>query len=227
VSWSERVARAIPLVPACAALATGLHVRGGERRGERRALEALGRSPSSTRLAAALAAFGIGVVAALLVLVNTHVSLSAFFPTVHRSGGFTFERGTFASVRAGFRVMADGSIALAPALDTPLTASARDLASADATGSWLSPRAAAALFVMVTSAAFVATLVGPALDPRGRPARRSPLGVAIVLILVTAAASTLCLQAAAAGRIPPVAGAAPSALLLAFALVAIVRSERA
>jgi len=204
VAWSERVARAVPLVPVCAALGVVLALAGAHRRGEERALEALGRTPFANACGAAVGAASVGAVVALLILLDRYVSITPFFPTVQASGTFVFDHGTFTSTQHGWRVMADGSLALAQA-------QAQSSSTTD-----LPPyaRESAAVVTLVGSAAFALTV---AVVPRGHSMRTT------LLLLVTAAASAVCLQAAASSRVSSLVAPIPSTLLLLVAAWGIVR----
>jgi hypothetical protein len=216
VSWGERVARVVPLVPVCAALATGLALAGRDRRGEGRALEALGRTPFANGSAAALGAAAVGLLAAFAVLLDRELLVTPFFPTVHATGSYTYDAGVFTNVREGWRVMSDGSIAL------PSDADAEALAAlvGDPSGLPLHARGCAALLTLLGSAAFALTV---AVTPRGAAGPR--WGPSVVALLATAAASAVCLQAAAAGRVPLAVVPVPSTLLLLAAVWGIVRSQ--
>ena len=211
VAWGERVSLTAPLSPVCAALAVALSLSGRDRRGEGRALEALGRSPFACGAGAAAGALAVGLVVAVLLLVDARLSVSAFFPTVHATGPYTFDGGVFTNVRTGWRVMADGSIALPPAGQPAPT-----MASQASAGAVLSAyaRPCAALLTALASAGFVATVVV------ARPGHR---GRAVLLLLATAGCSVFFLQAAAAGRVPVLVVPVPSTLLLLGAAWAIVR----
>jgi hypothetical protein len=210
----ERLTRVLPLVPVCVALAATLALTGPLMRGEGRALEALGRSPLANAAGAAAGAALVGMLAAAWVLFDGDLAVRAFFPVVHAAEPYRFEAGTFSNLRGGWRVTMDGMIALLPAVDT--VASGRgSLVTAD-----LPPhaRAAAALVTAIGSAAFALTM---AVTPRGRTQW------AAAALLATAAASAVCLQAAASARLPALVAAGPSSLLLAGAAWATYRvSER-
>ncbi len=213
LSWSERVARAVPVVPVCGALATALALGGRDRRGEGRALEALGRSAFANGVAAATGAAAVGLVIALIVLLDANVSVAPFFPTVHGPAPYVFEDGGFSNAATGWRVMQDGTLVLPP---PDALASARDALRAHLEATGLPPhgRVAAALLTLLGSAGFALTV---ALVPRARH------GTTALVLLGVAAASAFCLQAAAAGRIPLIVVLFPSTMLLLGAAWAIVR----
>ncbi len=139
LSWSERVARAVPVVPVCGALATALALGGRDRRGEGRALEALGRSAFANGVAAATGAAAVGLVIALIVLLDANVSVAPFFPTVHGPAPYVFEDGGFSNAATGWRVMQDGTLVLPP---PDALASARDALRAHLEATGLPPMAA-------------------------------------------------------------------------------------
>jgi hypothetical protein len=208
VAWGERVARVVPLVPVCVAAAAALALAGSRRRMETRALEALGRSPFMNASAAALGAAVVGLLMALLLVVDTHVSVGAFFPSVHASGRYVFEGGGFSNLATGWRVSPDGTIALAP------PDAARAVVEDAVHGLPHHARLAASLVTAVASLAFALVI---AELPRTRRFR------SILSLLATAALTTFCLQAAASGRLPALATPLPSTLLLLGTAWAIVR----
>ena len=202
VAWGERVARVVPIIPVCAAVAAALALAGPRQRGEGRALEALGRSPFATAAAAAIGAGAMGALAAVLIVVEPRIPVGVFFPTAHTQAAFTYDRGVFTTAR--FRVLSDGSIDLAAA-----TPDGGPLASGLA-----GQRGLAALVTAVGSAGFVLTVA---------LIRRAVLLRAVGLLAVTAVASAACLQGVAAGRLPSAAVPVPSTLLFLAAVWVIVR----
>ncbi len=213
--WTERVSRVVPIVPLCSALATGLTLGGRDRRGEGRALEAIGRSPFANAFAAAAGAMAVGALAALAVLLHPSLHVSTFFPTVPAGGSFTYDAGAFTSSR-GWRILADGSIALPDA-----TAASGALAR-ETGGLPTHARAWAALLTLLGTAAFGLTMA-----TMKRQLQRPALawGPPVVALVITAATSMVCLQAAAAGRVPVSVTPIPSTLLLLGAVWAIVRGQ--
>jgi len=208
VSAGERVARVLPVVPVCVALAVGVTLAGARRATETRALQALGRSPFANAWGAAVGAGLVGLAVALLVLLDARVPVGAFFPTVHASGRYAFDGEAFSNVTTHWRVSPDGTLAL-PAVSSGLVDQVTLALPAYA-------RLAAALVIAVGGAAFG---VAVAALPRTRRTVRF-LG-----LLATAAATTFCLQAAAAGRLPALVAPIPSTLLLLMTAWAIVRAE--
>jgi hypothetical protein len=206
--WAERVARVLPLVPVCVALAAGVTLAGSRRAVESRALEALGRSPFANACGAALGAAAIGLVVALAVFVDPRGSVGAFFPTVHASGRYVFDVDAFSNVATGWRVSDNGTIALPQTSGTVLDRVALDLPP--------HARLAAALVIAVGSLAF-------ALATARLPRTRRTLH--LLGLLATAAATTFGLQAAAAGRIPALLTPLPSTVLLLMTGWAILRDE--
>jgi hypothetical protein len=206
VRWDERVARVLPIVPICVALAAALTLAGPRRRVETFALEALGRSPLANAAGAAVGAGLVGLGLALLVLLDPGLSVHAFFPTLHASGPYVFDGGVFTNVTTGWRVSEDGTLSLPPA---PGSIVAGVTAGLPPHG-----RLAAALVIALGSAAFALTV---AQLPRTRRTG------SLALLLATAALTTLCLQAAATGRLPALATPVPSTMLLLGTAWAIVR----
>jgi len=206
VRWGERVARVLPLVPVCVAAAAAVVVAAPNRRGEVRALEALGRSPLGSAAGAAAGAAAVGLLTAAFLGIEGLIPVRAFFPTVHSGGPYVFDAGAFTNVATGWRVARDGTLALPVASAGPLV----DLGK----GLPLHARLAAAFVTAIGSLAFALTVA--------EGTRRHPT-LAWLSLLATAAATTVCLQGAASGRVPifltPVA---PTVLLMVVAW-AIVR----
>ena len=219
ISWEERFARSLPLAPICAALASGFALVGPARRGETRALEALGRQPLVSGSVAAFGAVGVGTLTSALLLWISDVSILLFFPTVPSAAAVTFAGGTFSNRAQGWRVLADGTLSFVDSSSAALATSYG--------GSFQSlpphARGAAVLVTLVGSLAFSLLVAFAAprrtLDPRG--ATRC-LNAGLVLLL-TAAASVFCLQAAASRRVDPLVAVLPSTLLLLALASAIVR----
>jgi len=210
---AERVARAVPLVPVCVALSTAVALAGPVRRGEGRALAALGRSPFACAAGAAAGAALVGLAVAGWVLFGGEHAVRAFFPSVHAAGPYRFEDGAFSNLRAGWRVSADGVIALLPPQAPSPSPAQAPLA---ATGLPPLARASAALLTMIGSLAFALTVAVTFVAHRGR---------SVVAIVAASAASAVCLQAAAAGRVPAIVAVVPSTALLLGAAWAILRAS--
>ncbi len=197
----ERLARVLPLVPVCVALATALAMAGPSIRGEARALEALGRSPLACATGAAVGAAMVGLLAAVWVVLEGNLSVRAFFPMVHAVEPYRFEAGSFSNLRAGMRVTTDGMITLLPAIERA-TSEPHALAMEG-----LPPhaRAAAALVTALGSVGFALTM---AVAPRTR------VRWATVPLLATAAVSAVCFQASASALLPALMAPGPPTLLL-------------
>jgi hypothetical protein len=207
VSISERCARVLPVLPVCAAVGAWLALAGPKRRIEVRALEALGRRPVDSAIAAALGAALVGVASALVMAVDAQVDVSGFFPTLHAAGPYSFDAGVFTNRGAGWSVLADGSVVL------PTSATAGALGRAVPAHA----RESAALVVATGSLAF-ALLVAVA----GRTRQRH----AALALFATMLVSVVLFQAAAASRIPPLATPIPSTLLLMAVGWAILRAPK-
>jgi hypothetical protein len=206
VSWPERLSRVLPLTPVSTAAATLLALVRERRRGEDKALQALGRAPAMNASGAALGALLVGLVVALVVAFDERVALAAFFPTVRSVGLYTFDGEGWDNARTGVHVGLDGSVALSQA----------SLASA-ALGLPAHARLVAALVVALGSASF--GLLSAVVT-------KAHLRAALVVVTVTAASSALSLQAAAAGRAPALWALVPSVGLLAFAAWVMVQAPR-
>jgi hypothetical protein len=216
--WSERAGRVLPVVPVCVAFGAALALAGRDRRGEARALEALGRRPAANGAAAAAGAALVGALVAAVVAVDGRVSVAAFYPKVPDATSVAFDGDGFVSARGGFRVSRDGSISLdspVPPSTSPPPDTAPSVRRAAAAG-LAGARAAAALLLLLGSAAFALTVVRGVTAPASRTASGG-------LLVATAAASTIALQAAAAGRVPALVTPLPSTVLLLVAAWVIVR----
>jgi uncharacterized membrane protein YfcA len=206
VLLSERCTRVLPLIPACAAVATWLALAGPRRSMEVRALEALGRPPLESARAAAVGAALVGIVAALVLALDSRLELRGFFPTVHATGPYAFHEGIFTNLRTGWSVAPDGSISLA----TPAAAALDGTVPPHA-------RLSAALVVAMGSVSFATTVAA-----FGRDRRR----LAAVALFATALGSVVAFQAAAASRIPALVAVVPGTVLLAAVGWAILRRSR-
>jgi hypothetical protein len=214
VSWGERLGRALPLTPVCAAIGTWAALAPVRARGESVALAALGQSPA--RIAAAAVAGGAlaAVAAAVAMFVARRVDVSGFYPMATHASDWLWQGGGFVDRARGLRVEPDGALVDA--------APPQDLAWPNA----IPPggRAAAAIATGLSGVALPmllahAMLARPAQRTRGKPDRalvRSDTG-ALVAAAITCAACLMCFQAAAARHLPALVAVVPPAALLGFA----------
>lgn len=207
LAWTERVARVVPLAPLGVAVAVALTLAGPRRRVETRALEALGRSPFVNSAGAASGAALVGVVVALLVLVDGRVPVRGFFPSLRAASVYAFDEGGFTSLATGIHVALDGSLMLPPA----------PTAAVDTT-SGLPPHARLAACLVTGMASLAFALLIARLPRQGRTS-------SLLVLVATGALTTFAFQAAAAGRLPALATPVPATVLLLGAAWAIVRAE--
>jgi hypothetical protein len=114
-SAAMRGARLAALAPGLAALGGWLALTQASRRGELRALAALGASPWRAGLGASVAGWLIGAIA-VLVLCSAWVDTRALFPAVSSSTTWAADGGTFVEPFSGVRVLPDGSLRVAEAM---------------------------------------------------------------------------------------------------------------
>src|SRR5579859_4746588 len=119
VAWGERLARVLPLSPACAGVGTWLALARGRARGEARALETLGRSPWQRAWAAIVGGAAPAVVAGLAVGFVASVDLRAFYPALERGSPFQLEGEVFVDRVRGVAVAADGALVPLPKQEGP------------------------------------------------------------------------------------------------------------
>jgi hypothetical protein len=215
VPWGERLGRALPLTPVCAAIGTWAGLAPVRARGEAVALAALGRSPA--RIAAAAVAGGAlaAVAAAVAILVARRVDVSGFYPMATHASDWVWQSGGFVDRVRGLRVEADGTLADA--------APPQDLAALDAIPPGGRPAAAIATGLSGVALPMLlahAMIARPAQRTRGKPDRalvRSDAGAAVAAA-ATCATCLVCFQAAAARHLPAVVAVVPPLALLAFAV---------
>jgi hypothetical protein len=215
ISWGERAGRALPLAPACAGLGAWVGLMPVRARGEALALAALGRS--RTQIAGAAVAGGalVSLFAAASMVVASAVDAAAFFPRAANVATWVWQNGSFADRGQGLSVGADG-------------APVRLTREAWAVATTVLPRhgrAAAALATAIAGlalpliAAHALLANSPERPGRGRRRQHDLSNVTAVLVCGAAiSASVILFQAAAAGHVPALLGAAPPLLLLGFAV---------
>ena len=190
-----RVARLCAFAPAIAGIAVLLSFNLARRRGELRALEALGASPWMAGWGALVAAWLFGAFACVLLL-TPWSDVSSLFPEPPLASGWVAEQQGFFEPAHGIRVLSDGSVSFA---------------AKRATIELAPPGRLQAL-----SAVLPLALVLPAwlLAPLGLGMRAWGLATSVGFTLVA-------LHAVALGRVPEILlplAAAPLAAQLGFAL---------
>lgn len=203
VAWRERAGRTLPLTPLCAAVGAWVSLAPVRSRGEALALEALGRSPAQIALAAVLGGALVALVAAVLLGAGGRaVDVEGFFPAATHGGTWLWDAagGAFVDRAQGLRVGADGAAVRVAA------EAAGTLGGVPSGG-----RASAAVATALAGIA-LPLLVGHAAFGRARVGRLTLAAGAAL------AATVIAFQAAAARQLPAWVGAAPTLLLLAFAV---------
>lgn len=196
-----RVARLCTMTPALAAVAQASTLTFARQRGESRALESLGEGPWGVARGAMLAAWLLGAVAVLLLLLPVS-DVSSLFPRPPVSSGWVPEGGGMLSTEHGIRVMPDGSIGFATA-------------SPDS-GDFLVPSRLQAVAVVLPLA-----IVLPAWLVIPRSARGKAFAFALAL-----AATLLLLHAVAVRRVPTVALPLAALPLVVQLTAEVVRGRR-
>jgi hypothetical protein len=217
VAWGARVARTLPVVPACGAIATWLVLGTARGRGEVRALEALGRAPWQNARGAVL---GAALVAAIVAgaIGATRLDVRGFFPEAPRAAAMRFDGAAFHDPTERWIVPLDGiprietgaSSPAAPSPERPLSVPARTRATwADA------ERPVAALVTLIAGLALPLAAARGSLGRRRRGRLLSAAWVrAIAATAATGLAEILFLHLAAAHRGPAWLALLPPAALL-------------
>lgn len=200
VALGERLARTLPLAPLTSAIAGLLVVLQARRRGEERALAALGLAPATLALWVSVVASATPCAAGLAIAAGA-VDVAGFYPSPPTAPAFVDDGVVFSSAELGVAVDGDGEL-------RPLAAPARG-GGARA----LPPNARAV-------AAIGSVVSGLALALSTTRARGGRVLAVAAPSLFTAVASLLAFQLAAAGRIPTALAAAPMLGLLAREVVA-------
>jgi hypothetical protein len=211
VAWGVRAGRTLPGTPLCAAIGTGLALAPARRRGELRALEALGRAPIASVAGAVAGGAAVGFLAAALIA-SPSVDVSGFFPVAARGSDFRYEQGAFVDRGKGLRVEDDGSFAMIEARPAPppMLVPARGRAAAA-----LATALAGGTLPLLVAELLLARPLG---GERPRALGRTSVARLAIMIAVAAVATIVLFHAAAAGRVSALAGAIPFAALLGVAV---------
>jgi hypothetical protein len=211
---SVRAGRTLPLAPLCSAVGAALALGTARVRDETRALEALGRSPGQSALAAALGAALPSVIIGLALGLGSLIDVSGFYPRAPRGETFVYVDGAFTSPTLGVRIGPDGE-------PRAIEHDDKDVAPAPDDGLPRHARAAAAIATAVAGLALAliaarAILRVSLLHRRGRRRRRI---VAITQGASCAFLTLIAFQAAAARLAPASLAMVPPVVLLAIALL--------
>jgi len=219
IGWSVRAGRTLPMAPACAALGTWLALVPARRRGEVRALEALGRATWENAFGGVAGGAVVALVAAIAMAAAPRVTVDGFFPVVARGASYVYTEGVFVERAHGLRVEPGGALSQEPA------------AEQDSWNEGLPrhARAAAALATALSGvalpliAAFVLLArplpeVGAAPRARGRRDAAPSIARALAAVAASVLVTIVLFQAAAARRIPALVAVLPAAVLLAGAV---------
>jgi hypothetical protein len=195
VSWLERIARTLPVLPIAGGLGAWLTMAPLRTRGDVIALEALGRNPwEMARPAIAASVLLHALACALLAILPVH----GFFPRPAPVSSIVFKDGDFVDGTKGVRIHADGT-----------------LEPADIVSSSHEQTPGGARFAVGAMLLFA----GAALPMWALVVRREQAAKAALAGAVTGGATVLCFHASAQGQLPAIAAAVPSGALLAFALM--------
>ena len=200
VAAGERLARVLPLAPLTSSVAAALVVVQARRRGEERALAALGLAPATLALWVSVVASATPCAAGLAIAAGA-VDVAGFYPSPPTAPAFVDDGVAFSSAELGVAV--DGAGELRP-LAAPATGD----------GARALPRGARAVAAVGSAVSGLALALSAT---RGRGGR---VLAAVWPSLLTALASLLAFQLAAAGRVPAALAAAPALGLLAREVVA-------
>ncbi len=190
ITWTTRVLRTLPLVPACGGVVTYLTLRRAQRRGEMLALAAIGCSPARAAVFAVVGAAVLSAAAAAVVITRGRDATEAFFPRATSHADVTASEGAFVDEARGLRIASSGEITTT--VQTNPEAPAHPMGGRDA--------AAAGILVLLGIAL-------PLIGARAMTIELWAAGVTCVLCI-------FLLQAAAAGRIAPLAACVPALSLL-------------
>jgi hypothetical protein len=215
VTWMVRLARALPALPLASAAGAAMAIRVLHTRGEVRALEALGRPPARSGLAAAVGATLVVAVVAGVVLGGPHAREAGLVSGQHAQGVgiVALGEGAFMDPEGTFRVLPGGEVILVPPRPPAAAASAGDPAP-DAVVT------APARDAVVTMPAPDAVVTMPAPDAPSTPLRSDPRlrwMTALATVFAAAASALLATRPKGLGAIDLVAtGAAAVGLALMF-----------
>ena len=217
ISWAERLGRVFPVAPACSAVGAWAALLPSVRRGETRALMALGCGASRIALPVVLGAAALSLATSVAIASLPWIGLSGFYPSIVHASAWVWREGSFIDLARG--------IAVGPsAVPVSLAAGPQALASG---GTPAVGRAAAALSTGAAGLALPLLSAHAVLSSAHRRlATRGPWGghsmIALVCILGVGATAVL-FQSAAAGQSPALLATAPPLALLAFAVAAFGR----
>jgi hypothetical protein len=113
LSSLERIGRALPVSPVCAALGVWGALGQVKARGETLALAALGRSFQQIGAPAVAGAFAVCFASCVAIAAAPSVDVASFYPTASHTPSWQWrDNGTFVDPAHGLQMQADGTIAL-------------------------------------------------------------------------------------------------------------------
>lgn len=112
-TWSQRLARLCVFAPAIAALGSLLSLAQARARGELVALAALGASPLRLARGVSVVAWGLGLIAVMLVA-SPVADASAVFPALRPAAQWTVTELGFQEARRGVSVSSRGALSFLP-----------------------------------------------------------------------------------------------------------------
>jgi hypothetical protein len=185
IGWGARAGRALPLVPLCAAAGAWMGLAAARARGEARALQALGRSPSEVGLPAVAGASAFVVLAALALASVPAVGVEGFYPSVPTARAFVLDGDALLDESGALRVTLDG---VPERVDPPRPP--RHLGSTPRVAVPPHGRAAAGLAMLLAGLALPLLAAGTRARHAPRAVAWVGLGMAGALVLFQAAAAS-------------------------------------
>jgi hypothetical protein len=199
VAWSVRAARTLPVLPVAGAVSAYLTLAPLRRRGDVRALSALGQAPWRIVRPAVIACAALHLLVAALVIAWPRVEVSAFFPRAPTSELVVPRGDRFVDARRGITINADGTLEEDPKAKVPPAVDAGV------------PRGGR------TAIAMLLLLAGIALPLASAVTRRAELGRLAFSAFGASAVTIFALHLAAAGTVHPLVAVVPWGLLLTAA----------
>lgn len=210
LSWAQRVGRALPLSPLCAAIGVWGALGPVKARGEALALSALGRTPRQVSAAAVSGALLVCLGSCLAIATAKSVDVASFYPIAGRPPSWQWQESGFVDPVHGFLMSADGTLAESSSRATEVLRVAVPPLG----------RVAAALATALAGFALALLSARALLESGGGVRARSESRGRLVdaLACVVAAVATIMLfQVAAARRAPALVAPIPALALAAFA----------
>lgn len=203
LSWAQRVGRALPLSPLCAALGVWGALGPVKARGEALALAALGRTSREISAAAVSGALLVCLASCLAIAAVPSVDVASFYPIASHPASWQWRNGGFVDPVHAIRMRSDGTL-----VESNIRATEPLRVAVPPKG-----RISAALATALSGVALAMITARTLLDGGVRRARVVD-GLACA---VAAFATVVLFQVAAARRAPALVATLPALGLTAFA----------